>query len=260
MNVTKKVYFMTGAFVNSNSWDQWKSYIESVGYHVVIPIWPTKEGTTKILKDKHPDPQLGALTFNELLCFYSELIKQETEKPIAIGHSIGGLIVQLLLQKNLLSIGVAIHSVPPQGVVTFHFSFFKSLWKPFGFFKSKYTPHLMSLEEWQYAFTNNMSLYEQKESYDKFLIPESRRIIRELFIKPAKVNFNKKKQPLLFVAGSNDNLMPASLNFLNYKKYKNSISVTDYKEFEGVNHFVLCGKHWEQTADYIINWIKQHEN
>ncbi|WP_308992429.1 alpha/beta hydrolase [Mariniflexile litorale] len=260
MNASKKVYFITGAFVNSTSWDLWKAYFESKGYYVVIPIWPTKEGTTKILKDKHPDSILGTLTLHELFTFYSELIKQEKEKPIAIGHSVGGLIVQILLQENLLSLGVAIHSAAPKGVISFQFSFFKSLWKPFGMFKSKNTPHLMSLEEWQYAFTNNMSLYDQKETYEKFLIPESRRIIRGLFTNAAKVKFNKKMQPLLFVAGSHDNLMPANLNFLNYKKYKNSISVTDYKEFEGINHFVLGGKHWEQTANYIINWVKQHEN
>ncbi len=260
MSANRQVYFITGAFVNNNSWDNWKIYFEQNGYNVIIPIWPAKEGTTKMLRDKHPDSILGALTLNELFNYYVGLIKKEKEKPLAIGHSVGGLIVQWLLQENLLSMGVAIHSVPPSGVVNFHLSFFKSLWKPFGLFKSKNIPHLMSLEEWQYAFTNDMGLHEQKESYEKFLIPESRRIIRELVTNSVKINFDKKKQPLLFVAGSTDNMMPASLNFQNYKKYRKNASITDYKEFEGINHFVLGKKEWKANADYIINWIKQHNN
>lgn len=260
MNINKKVFFITGAFIHSTSWDNWKTYFETKGYTVVIPSWPAKIGTTKVLIDKHPDTNLGAFTLKDLFKHYLELMKLENEKPIAIGHSLGGLIVQLLLQENLIEMGVAIHSVPPKGVYTFQYSFFKSLWKPLGLFQSKYTPHLMTIEEWQYAFTNNMSIEMQKDSYDKFLIPESRRIIRGFFTKSAKINFKSKKQPLLFVAGSNDHMMPANLNFLNFKRYKKSASITDYKEFEGINHFAFGGNYWDDIAEYIINWIKQHEN
>ena len=258
MNNRKKIFLVSGAFVNANSWANWKVYFESKGYEIIIPVWPSKEGSVEELRKKHPDSILGNLRLSELFKFYIELIKQEEEKPIAIGHSVGGLIVQLLLQENLLLMGIAIHSVPPKGVTSFHYSFYKALWKPFGIFKSKKMPHLMSLKEWQYAFTNDMSFNEQKDSYDNYLIPESRRIIRGLFSNSAKVDYSKKQRPLLFVAGSNDNMMPASLNFSNYKKYKYSPSLTDYKEFEGINHFVISGKHWNETATYILNWIKQH--
>lgn len=260
MDSSKKIYFVTGAFINSNSWDTWRTFFESKGYDVIIPIWPFKEGTTEALRAKHPDAILGTLTLSQLLIYYTEIIKKEEKKPMAIGHSLGGLIVQLLLQANHLSMGVAIHSMPPKGVYTFQLSFFKSLWKPFGFFKSKNTSHLMTLKEWQYAFTNSMDFKEQKETYEKFLIPESRRIIRSFLTKSAKVNFKNKKHPLLFVAGSNDHMMPPRLNFLNFTKYKNSPSVTNYKEFEGINHFVLGGKQWEKIAAYIMNWLKQHSS
>ena len=116
----------------------------------------------------------------------------------------------------------------------------------------------MTLKEWQYAFTNGMNLEDQRGSYERYLIPESRRIIRGFLTQTAKVDFSKKREPLLFVSGCNDHMMPANLNFLNYSKYKNSDSITNYKEFEDVNHYLLGGGKWHEIADYIINWIKQH--
>ncbi|MBK0368321.1 alpha/beta fold hydrolase [Flavobacterium agrisoli] len=255
---TKKIFFISGAFINSNSWDYWKTFFQSKGYEVIIPVWPAKEGTVQELRKKHPDAILGKLSLEALVKFYIELLRKEEEKPIAIGHSVGGLIVQLLLQENLLFMGIAIHSVPPKGITNLEFSFYKALWKSIGIFKSKKIPHLMSLKEWQYAFTNTMSLKDQKDAYDTYLIPESRRIIRGLFTNTAKVDYSKKKYPLLFIAGSKDNMMPANLNFKNYKMYQYSPSITDYKEFEGINHFVISGKKWSQTAAYVLNWIKQH--
>jgi hypothetical protein len=57
------------------------------------------------------------------------------------------------------------------------------------------------------------------------------------------------------MSGSIDNIMPASVNLTNYKKYMNGSSIVDYKEFDGRNHFVLGQPTWKEDADYILNWI-----
>jgi pimeloyl-ACP methyl ester carboxylesterase len=56
------------------------------------------------------------------------------EKPILIGHSMGGLITQLLIQEGLAAAGAAVHSLQPQGLFTFKFSFYKAGWNALGFF------------------------------------------------------------------------------------------------------------------------------
>ena len=45
-----------------------------------------------------------------------------------VGHSLGGLVVQLILQKNLAIAGVAIDSAPPRGVISAKWEFLKSNW------------------------------------------------------------------------------------------------------------------------------------
>jgi hypothetical protein len=63
--------------------------------------------------------------------------------------------------------------------------------------------------------------------------------------------------PLLFLAGSEDRFIPASLNHTNYKKYSHDQSVTDYRKFSGRNHFVLGQPGWEEIAYHTLNWLNK---
>jgi pimeloyl-ACP methyl ester carboxylesterase len=258
MKEQKSVLFITGAFVGNNCWDEWRTYFENKGYTTTAPPWPAKDADPESLRNRNPDPRIAANRLTSLMDHYSNILEGLPEQTVLIGHSIGGLIVQLLLQRGLGKAGVAIHSVPPQGIFTFKFSFLKAGWGPLGFFTSAKKSFLMSFRQWKYAFTNGMTCKEQKEAYYRFAIPESKLIVRDTVTSAAKVNFNKRRAPLLIVSGSTDHTIPASLNYSNYKKYKNNNSITDYKEFEGRNHFVLGQPTWKEDADYILTWLENH--
>ncbi|CAN1573357.1 MhpC Predicted hydrolases or acyltransferases (alpha/beta hydrolase superfamily) [Flavobacteriaceae bacterium] len=256
---SKTIVFVTGAFVSHNGWDNWKTYFESNGYTTFAPSWPFKEGSPAELRKKHPnDKSLAELRYIEVVDNYANFIKQLPEKPILVGHSLGGLTVQLLLQRGLAEAAVAIHSVPPQGVFSLEFSFYKSLWKPLGIFESTKKTYLMSFQDWQYAFTNGMSYADQKEAYEHSTIPESRLALRDPLSSVGKIDFNKPHNPLLFISGSTDHIMPAALNYRNFKKYKNNGSITKYKEFKGHNHYVLGLPSWKEEADYILDFINNN--
>ena len=74
------------------------------------------------------------------------------------------------------------------------------------------------------------------------------------------VNFrNQDRAPLLFIAGSEDNIMPPSVNQSNAKHYRHSKSPTDYKEFAGRSHYSVIGREgWEEVADYALEWARKH--
>ncbi len=256
-NQRQPVLFITGAFVSNHCWDEWKIYFEAKGYTTLAPAWPHKDAPAEVLRNRQPDALIASNRLAMLIDYYADIVKQFPEKPILIGHSIGGLIVQLLLQRGLGAMGVAIHSVPPQGVCTFKFSFIKAGWGALGFFTSVKKSYMMSFRSWRYAFTNGMNCKQQKESYYKFAIPESKLMVRDTITKVAKIDFDNPHAPLLFVSGSNDHTIPASLNYSNFKKYKNSNSVTEYQEFAGRNHFVLGQSTWKENADYILEWIEK---
>lgn len=252
---SKTIVFITGAFVSSDCWNEWKAYFEQQGYTMLAPAWPHKDAPACTLRQRHPDADVAGQRLANLIAYFEDIVKALPEKPILIGHSMGGLITQLLVQKGLAAAGVAIHSLQPQGIFTFKFSFYKAGWKALGFFTDTRKTYLMSFPEWQYAFTNGMPYNEQKEAYYNLLVPESKLVVRDATTSAAKIDFARPHAPLLFISGSADRFIPASLNYTNYKKYTHRQSVTDYKEFAGRNHFVLGQPGWRDNADFILNWL-----
>jgi len=255
----KTIVFITGAFVSNQTWKEWQAYFESKGYKTIAPAWPFKDAPAAELRNRQPnDTQLAALTLTELVDHYANIIKALPEKPIVIGHSLGGLVTQIIVNRDLAASGIAIHSVPPQGIIPYEFSFLKSAWKSLGLFTSLKKTYLMSFKDWQYAFVNNMPLNEQKEAYEHDTIPESKTVTRGGLTSAAKVDFAKPHAPLLLTSGSIDHIIPAHLNYRNYKKYKSNGSVLEYKEFEGRNHYVIGQPGWKGDADYVLGWIQKH--
>lgn len=254
---SKTVVFVTGAFVTHHGWDNWKSYFEEQGYKTLAPAWPYKDGSAKEVRGRQPkDIQLARLTFTQLVDHYANIIKQLPEKPIVVGHSLGGLITQILLSRGLAEAAVVIHSVPPQGVIPYEFSFLKSTWRALGLFTSTDKTYLMDFKTWQYAFTNGMTLSEQKAAYEENIIPESKTVTRGGLTSAAKVDFDKPHNPLLFLAGKADNIIPATLNQRNFKRYTDKNSVTEFKLLDN-NHYVLGLPNWKQTANEVLTWIRK---
>lgn len=255
---SKSIVFITGAFVTHHGWTPWQQYFESKGYKTVAPPWPFKEGDPAELRAKHPlgNPGLAALNLSELIDSYIDAVKSMPEKPIVIGHSLGGMMAQIILNRDLAEAAVAIHPAPPLGIVPYEFSFLRGGGKSLGVFTSTKKTYLMSFPDFQYAFVNGMPIEEQKVAYEANAIPESKTVTRGGLTKQAAVDWAKPHGPLLITAGSDDTIIPASMNKRNFNKYhKDNGSITEYREFPGRNHYVLGQSTWKEDANYILDWL-----
>ncbi len=254
---SKTVVFITGAFVTHLGWKPWQEYFESKGYKTFAPPWPHKDASPADLRATHPHSPIATLRLNQVIEHYASFVRDLPEAPILIGHSAGGFLTQqLLVNQNLGAAGVAIHPFPPMGVIPLEWSFYKAGTGALGLFSSANNTYLMPFKTWQFAFTNGMSLEEQKKTYDENVIPESIRLTRDGLTSAARIDFSKPHKPLLITSGDKDNILPASLNYRNFKRYpQGNGSITEYKEFKGRNHFVLGQPTWKDDADYILNWL-----
>ena len=253
--MTRTIVFIHGNFVSRHCWDAWVTRYQKLGYTCVAVAYPGREGTVSSLR-QNPDPALmGALTLEKVIEHHVKAIRSLDEKPIIIGHSFGGLLTQLMVQRDLAAAAVAIDSVPPQGVLSFAWSFYRSTWPAINPFLPASRPYMMSFKHFQYAFANDLSLAEQRESYERDMVPESRRLSRGGLTSAARVDFKRRHAPLLLIAGEKDRIMPASLNRRNYRRYRASPSVTEFKEFPGRSHYsIIGGRGWEEVADYALDW------
>lgn len=254
---SKTIVFIHGMFMTPLCWENWISLYQASGYTCLAPAWPGRDQPVEALRQKHPDPQLGHLTLTNIVEHLTGVINKLSEKPILIGHSMGGLVTQILIQRDLAVAGVAIDSAPPAGVFTTQWSFLKSNWPMISPFVSKYQPRAMSFEDFQYAFVNTLAEAEQRAAYDRYVVPESRQVPQESLDGIARIDFKRAHAPLLLTAGSDDHIIPAGLCKTNYEKYRSSPSVTDFKEFPGRTHFIIGQTGWEEVAKYVLAWLNE---
>ncbi len=251
---SKTVVFIHGLFLNNQSWAEWETFFEEKGYTTYSPVYPGHEGSPKKLRDNAPE-NLGNVTFSDVVTQFEKFIKNLPEKPIIIGHSMGALVAQKLVEKELAEAAVMISSAPPKGVISTKFSFAKSNFGLLNPFKGN-SVHYPSKKWFHYAFTNTLSREESDSIFDKYVVPESRNIPRETLKKAGKIEFKKPHAPMLFISGKEDHIIPASLNRKNFRRYKDEKSIREHKIFEGRDHFIAGEDGWEEIANYIHNWLK----
>jgi pimeloyl-ACP methyl ester carboxylesterase len=252
---TKTIVLIHGMFMNPLCWEKWIPRYQAKGYKVLVPTWPGRDKSVEELRKNHPDPELAKLKLNNVVEHIADFIQGLDEKSAIIGHSMGGLVVQLLLQRDLAVAGVAIDPAPPAGVFTTSFSFLKANFPAINPFLL-HQPVMMSFEQFQYAFVNTLPLDEQYAAYDRYVVPESRGVPTSSLGAAGRLDFNKPHCPLLITAGEKDHIVPAVLNRSNYKKYKGPF-VTEFKVFPGRDHFVIGERGWEEVADYSIAWLEK---
>lgn len=249
----RPIVFIHGMFMNPKSWDGWIRFFEQRGHSCSAPAWPFHEGEPATLRNNIPT-ELGKLTLGEVTDVFEKHIRTLPEQPILIGHSMGGLITQLLVARDCAAAGVCIDSAAPNGMLVAKWSFFKSNLPVLNPFKGS-SPVLLSKKHFRYTFCNTMSAADSNAAWEKFVVPESRNVARSSSGKAGKIDVAKPHAPLLFIAGEQDHIIPAALNRKNHKAYTDSNSVTDFKEFPGRTHFICGQQNWEEVAQYAASWI-----
>ena len=252
---SKTIVFIHGLFQNPGSWTEWKKYFEAKGYTCHTPAYPYHEGEPAVLR-KNSDPALGKLTFGDVTNSLRALIDTLPEKPLLIGHSMGGLAVQKLISMEMAVAGICIDTAPPKGIFSFKWSFLKANLPTINPLKGN-AVCLPSVQWFQYAFCNTMTMEETQHEYDNFVVPESRNIPRSSTKKDGYIDFTKAHNPLLFIAGEKDHIIPASLNKKNFNAYKDTNSRKEFREFPGRTHYICGQQNWPEVAAFIAAWIEK---
>jgi pimeloyl-ACP methyl ester carboxylesterase len=263
---TDTIVLIHGLWVTPRAWEKWVEHYESKGYRVLAPAYPGLEVEVEALRED-PSP-IEALTVPAIVEHLENIVGELDSPPIIMGHSMGGLLTQILLDHGYGAAGVAIDSVPAEGIKVVPVSQIRSVFpilrNPANRMKAVgFTP-----EQFHYAFANTLSEEESQEVYDRYHIPAPGRLVWGGVLanftpghQDTYVDFrNEDRAPLLFIAGEEDNLMPPAVNESNVKHYRHTKSVTDYKEFSGRSHYTVGQEGWEEVADYALEWAVENAN
>lgn len=250
----KTIIFVHGMFQNDKSWKHWISFFEQFGYNCIAPAWPHHEGEPAELRAHIPD-ELGDLRLEEVISKIESVIQSLPDKPIVIGHSVGGLITQVLANRNLISHGIAIATVAPNRMLTLDWDFFKNAVQITNPFKGD-QPIKQTAESFHAGFCNTLDERAASLAFEKTAVHDSRNVLRDCMMKDGEVDLDSPHVPLLFIGAEKDKIIPDQLVEKNSKAYKDENSVAVFKEFMGRSHYICGEPGWEEVARYIADWLE----
>lgn len=253
------IVLIHGLWVTSLSWEHWIERYTERGYRVIAKGWP---GMDVPIEEIRRDPSfLADLGVTEIVNHFDAIVRELDRPPILMGHSFGGLITQILLDRGLGAAGVAIDPAPVKGILKLPLS---TLRVSFPALRNPANLHKVSgltADQFHYGFTNTLSDEEAREVYERYEVPGPNRVLFQAGLAnvtpnaTTTVNFhNDTRAPLLLIAGGKDHIAPASLTRANFDLYEKSKAMTALKEFPERSHFTIGERGWEEVADYALDW------
>ena len=256
------VVFVHGLWLHADSWSAWIEKFRTAGYTPIAPGWP---GDGANVMETRADPErLAGYGIDDVVLHYADAIAGLGRRPIVIGHSFGGLIVQRLLVEGHAAAAVAIDPAPIRGIVYLPFSALRvasvALRNP----ANRKRAVALTRKQFRYGFGNALTEAESDELYDRWTIASPGKPLFEDAManlsrhSPAKVDTKAIRGPLLVTAGGKDHTVPASISRATVKRYRGSPSLTDLIEFPDRGHTLALDARWEEVADAVLNWLKRN--
>jgi alpha-beta hydrolase superfamily lysophospholipase len=243
-------------------WEHWVKHYSNKGYCIVARSWPGMEGGIEQLRR---DPSgFASLGLKDVVDHYEQIIRELETPPIIIGHDIGGLVTQILLDRGWGAAGVAVASAPVKGIARLPLSILKLAFSVLGnSFKNKTAS--LTPKQFHRAFANSLTETQSLAAFERYAVPGVSRVL----LQTAFANFashtaatvnsrNDARAPLLLLAGGKDRVTPSSLVKANFDLYRESKAETDYKEFSDQAHFTLLQE--TRVADYVLGWALYRSN
>lgn len=253
--MAETIFMIHGMWGGAWYWENYKNFLEARGYSCIA----TTLRYHDIAPGQAPDPRLGPTS----LLDYAEDLEKEIrgldKDLIIMGHSMGGLLAQMLGARGLGKALVLLTPASPAGITALKPSvirtFFRIMTK-WGYWRK---PMRLTYDEAVYSMLSLMSQEVAKTMYEK-LGWESGRAAFEIGYwlldgrKATAVDESKVTQPVLVVGGGQDRITPVSVSRAVAAKYK---AVSTFKEFPNHAHWVVGEPGWEEIASFVADWMEK---
>lgn len=244
-----------GAFSGGWAWDNFRAFFEARGYRCIAPDLRHHAGAS-------PPVALGRTSLLDYLRDLETLIGGLDAAPILMGHSMGGLLCQMLSARGHGARLVLLAPSPPAGIIPS--SAFEML-TAFGVFASGAGWGQVLAPDYDAAAAHALSQMPKPLQQAIFarLAPESGTALFEIMcwmldpLQASRVNARKIACPVLALAGGRDPInTPATVRQI-AQCYG---ARADYHCFPDTGHWQLDGPHWQKIAKHCAIWMEQDVN
>ncbi|MEV0322833.1 alpha/beta hydrolase [Streptomyces sp. NPDC050658] len=256
------VVFVHGLWMLPSSWDRWTAHFEAAGYVPLALSWPDDPDSVEEAR-RHPEAFAGK-TVGRIADHLAGLIDGLERKPAVVGHSVGGLLTQILAGRGLSAASVAIDPVPFRGVMAVPLSTLRSLRPVISNPANRKRALPLTFEQFRYAYANAVSEREAREIYAEFAVPAPCAPpfqVAASNVNPwteAKVDCrNPRRGPLLIISGEKDHAVPWALANGAFKKQQQNAGVTEITELPGRDHALIIDSRWQEVADTALTFLRR---
>jgi non-heme chloroperoxidase len=256
------VVFIHGLWLLPSSWERWATLFDEAGFAVLTPGWPDDPETVQEA-DANPDA-LARKTIGQVADHFAQVIGKLKTKPAVIGHSVGGLLTEIIAGRGLASASVAISPAPFRGVLPLPISELRSSAPVLGNPANRNRAVPLTYEQFRYSFANAVSDEEANQLYDTFAVPAPGAPLFQSAaanLNPwteAKVDTrNPDRGPLLIISGDHDHTVPWAIANASFKKERRNDGITEIVRIPDRGHALTIDGGWQTVAETALAFVKR---
>jgi len=261
MNSKPDVVIIHGMWSTPDTLSEIRQAFEEQHYQVHTPRLPLHFPKNQM--DAQKRSQLAKLSVQDYLEALSKLMEKlradnPEQSPILVGHSMGGLLAQLIAAKFPCHSLILISSAPPAGINAWRWSVLRTFGHNlFKFPLWRNTTNLL-LKNVRYGIANTQDAATQKDITQKATFESgwaSTQIsMWFLFPKPVtKVDYSQIHCPVLIIGGTEDKITPIGIQHKLTRKFPGQASL---KVIEGACHWTVGGRHFPQIKQTLFIWLE----
>lgn len=256
--MSKTILMIHGMWGGSWYWENYRNFFESRGYTCVAPNLRHHD----VKPEDPPPPKLGTTSLLDYAADLEAEIGQLGELPVIIGHSMGGLLAQILASRGLAKAIVLLTPGSPAGIMALTPSVIKSFWRTLTRNNFWRLPQRPTLDEACYSLLNVLPPDEQRTVHERFVYDSGRAVAEIGFWlfdqdHASSVDEHEVKCPVLVIAGTEDRITPASVVRKVARKYGPK---TQYAEAKGHAHWLMVEPGWEDVAETVDDWLDRMQS
>ena len=197
-----------------------------------------------------PLPRLASIGRQSLTHFAFDACAaaRALDRPIVIGHSLGGLVALLMAGRNLIRAAVLVSPAPPRGISVLSPAILVRMasYLPAMILSRPFLPSAAHLDA---LVLNRVPAGERAVIRDRF-VADSGRAAREITLGTFKVPPRAVRAPVLVVGAERDRFIPVGAARKTAKFYHAPFHLAP-----GHGHFIFAEPGWEAQAKVMLDWI-----
>ena len=255
------VLFVHGLWLLAGSWQRWADVFEAADYAPIAADWPGDPATPKAAR-ANPEAFAGN-SIGTILSHLETIVGALDCKPILIGHSMGGLLVQMLAAKVGAPATVAISPAPFRGVLPLPLSALRSAFPVLSNPLNARRAVQLTPAQFRYGFANTVTETQASRLYADHHVPAPGRPLFQAGL----ANLNpwtearvprraENRGPLLVIAAGKDHTVPAAVSRAAFRIQKRNPSATELVSLPDAGHSLVIDNGWETVARKTLDFIE----